>query len=160
MAFQPRQFRELVVRPVLKHLNPDIPYSTVAEELIMFTVAHESDMGTYLTQYPKNGPARGISMIEENTFNWLVAVLTSKPNLQAKLQELAAEKTFSFKELDWNLALAVAFARLRYTVIKEPLPIVETGTKGLAKYWAKWYQTTNDPVKIAEAIRDYERFVY
>src|SRR3990167_7220856 len=34
MAFQPRQFRELIVRPVLKHLDPEIPYSTVAEELI------------------------------------------------------------------------------------------------------------------------------
>ena len=126
----------------------------------MFTVAHESDMGTFLAQYPKDGPAIGISMIEEATFNWLVTVLAAKPRLQLKFRELAIDKNFQFKEITWNLALAVAFTRLRYAVVKEPLPTEETGVKGLAKYWAKFYQTTMDEVKIAEAIKDYPRFVY
>lgn len=160
MAFQPKQFRTLVVRPVLKHLDPEIPYSTQAEELIMFTIAHESDMGTFLAQYPKDGPAKGISMIEEKTFNWLVEKLWLKPDLQEKFRKLSISYDFLFKELSWNLALAVAFARLRYYAVPEELPLANDGAWGLARYWGKYYQTTSDPIKLNEAVRDYKRFVY
>lgn len=161
MGIHPGQFREFVVRPVLKHLDPEIPYSEVAEELLMLTVAHESDMGTYLRQYPQ-GPARSVYQIERATFAWLVDYLSapSQAKLRAKFSACNSNMGLYFDELAWNLALATAYARLRYWVAPDPLPIDKKDVKALATYWGKHYQTTNDPVKIAEAIKDYKAFVY
>ena len=165
MGINPAHFREFVVRPVLKHLDPEIPYSEVAEELIMLTVAHESDMGTYLRQHPK-GPARSVYQIEKATFEWLVSYLEqpSQAKLGSKIHRMSASAAVTgiepeFEELVWNLALATAFARLRYWVAPDPLPVDKADVNGLARYWGRFYQATSNPVKIAEAIRDYKKFV-
>ena len=66
MSFDARQFRECIIRPTLRALEPEIPHSLVAEELLMLTAAHESHLGTYLKQ--KGGPALGIYQMEPATY--------------------------------------------------------------------------------------------
>jgi len=163
MAIDSQQFRLLVVRPVLYQLDPEIRYSPVAEELLMFTVAHESDMGRYLKQLG-GGPALSVFMIEKPTFNWLFnSVLTRPaepkvnwPNIRLKVHDITTKGTHD--ETIWNLQFATAIARLRYFVVKEPLPAT-TSAQALGDYWGRNYQTTNDPKKIREAIRDYLRYI-
>jgi hypothetical protein len=61
----PKQLRELVIRPVLEYLHPDIPYSHEAEDLLMMIAAHESHLGEYVKQV--QGPALGIYQMEPDT---------------------------------------------------------------------------------------------
>jgi len=58
--------RHEIIRPVLKHLDPVIPYSMAAENLLMGTCAQESRMGQFLVQLDK-GPAKGIFQMESST---------------------------------------------------------------------------------------------
>ena len=46
VAIYMRHLRDLIVRPTLKALDPQIPYSQNAECLVMETIAHESGVGT------------------------------------------------------------------------------------------------------------------
>lgn len=59
------QFKEHVVVPVLKYLEPEIPYSESAVNLLLMTAAHESRGGTYLKQI--NGPALGVYQMDQLT---------------------------------------------------------------------------------------------
>ena len=162
MAIDSQQFRILVVQPTLLYLDPEIPNSQVAEELLMFTVAHESNMGGYLKQL--GGPALSVFMIERPTFDWLTKNVLSRPPdsanwplIRSKISMLTVRGKHD--ETIHNLQYATAIARLRYFVAKEPLPTTIT-PGNLASYWAKHYQTTNDPRKISQAIFDYTRYVH
>lgn len=104
-------------------------------------------------------------MIEAPTFNWLYNSVLSRPaepninwpNIRLKVRGLTTTKG-AHEETIWNLQFATAMARLRYFVVKEPLPTI-ISPDALADYWGRNYQTTNDPKKIREAIQDYLRYI-
>jgi len=66
MPIDALQLRHEIIRPVLKHLDPVIPYSMAAENLLMGTCAQESRMGQFLVQLD-NGPAKGVFQMEPDT---------------------------------------------------------------------------------------------
>ena len=154
VAIYMRHLRDLVVRPTLKALHPEIPYSQNAECLVMETIAHESGVEAYLNQYP-DGPARGIAQIEEPTFFWLKDLTSTRyQSLGTKLFQLFGEPEHD--QLSARMDLSVAFCRLRYFIVKEPIPDT---LEGRASYWARYYQTTNDPQKIQNYIDDAKRYL-
>lgn len=55
MAIHKDHLRGLI-REVLHHLEPEIPYSEAAVELLMMTSAQETQLGKYLVQ-PRGRPA-------------------------------------------------------------------------------------------------------
>ncbi len=124
MAFDCEQFRNLISR-VLEEYSL---HSPAAANLLLGTAAAESDFGTYIRQV--NGPARGIFQMELGTFLWLQAVY-------GKRYSIAVHQ---FEEIEWDLKLAILFARLRYRVIPSPLPEAYD-LLGLANYWKKYYNT-------------------
>jgi hypothetical protein len=154
VAVYMRHLRDLVVRPSLKALHPEIPYSQNAECLVMETIAHESGVGAYLNQYP-DGPAGGIAQIEEPTFFWLKDLTSTRyQSIGTKLFQLFGEPEHD--QLSARMDLSVAFCRLRYFIVKEPIPDT---LEGRASYWARYYQTTNDPQKIRNYIDDAKRYL-
>src|ERR1043166_5338472 len=114
MGINPKHFRLYVVRPTLHNIDL---WSVAAEELLMFTAAHESHMGEFLQQ--ENGPAIGVFQVEPATHNWIwqdFLLRTSATGvLRDKLKWVSPAWPFPRPvELYWNLALGVVDARLKY----------------------------------------------
>ena len=136
-----KQLRELVIRPTLQYLDPHIPYSETAVELLMMTAAHESNLGEYLAQV--KGPALGIYQMEPDTEGDIVRnFLTYRDNL---LDSMEAFFTGMEDELVWNLKYATAMARVQY--FRDPValpegPLSEESTiRDLAHYAKRVYNT-------------------
>lgn len=137
LGLDANHFRNLVVTPTLHELDPEVPYSDVAEMLVLETIWHESSKFTYLAQLPHYGPALGIAQIEQATFNWLIDVIKKKP-LWAKFKNIAVmQPDIEFSQLAWNLKLSVALCRYRYSVIPDKLP--DNTIEARAEYWYQHY---------------------
>lgn len=148
MSFNPKQFRELIIRPTLKYLEPDVPYSEEAEDLLFMTAAHESRLGTYLKQV--NGPALGVYQMEMATHTDIWDnFLKYRDELAWALDDLLTER---FDEdysdsLVFDLRYATAMARVHYYRVPEALPKKEefktnvSYLKALSEYAKKYYNT-------------------
>lgn len=124
-----KQLRNLVVRPVLRYLDPEIPYSETAVELLMMTAAHESNLGEYIAQV--GGPALGIYQMEPSSHldayqNYLES--GTRVSMLEKVKSLCSEYNLAemlfplSEELSWNLAYATAMARVHYYRDPQALP--------------------------------------
>ena len=137
MTMNAKQLRELVVRPTLEYLDPLIPYSKEAEDLLMMTAAHESHLGTYLKQV--GGPALGIYQMEPATHDdiWDNFLKYKIPLANAVTVDNIGGM-YDHSELITNLAYATAMARVHYWRVPEPLP---KDLRGLAEYAKKHWNT-------------------
>lgn len=133
-----RHFRLYVVRPTLEYLEPEIPYSKAAENLLMGTATHESRL-TSLVQIG-GGPAKGLFQIEPNTEqdNW-DNYLRYKPDLKEKVEKLCGIRSL---DLTGNLPYQVAMARIKYYRSSHPLPAADD-IEGQAKIWKIVYNTVH-----------------
>lgn len=148
MSFNPDQFRELVIRPTLKYLEPEIPYSEEAEDLLFMTAAHESRLGSYLKQI--NGPALGVYQMEPDTHAdiW-VNFLEYRDELAWLLDDLLSDRLDENypDSLVFDLRYATAMARVHYFRVKEALPKKDKFStyasylKALSEYAKKYYNT-------------------
>ena len=129
-----KQLRELV-RETLEYLDPVIPYSKQAEDLVLMTIAHESHNGMYLRQV--EGPALSLVMMEPITHDdtW-VNFLQFRRNLASLLEGISVGGTA--EELVWNLKYAIAMCRVHYYRVPEALP---DDLIGLSDYAKKYYNT-------------------
>ncbi len=130
------QFRKYAVRPVLKFLDPDIPYSMAAENLLIGTAVHESRL-TYLHQIG-GGPARGLFQMEPATEQDIWNNYLQYRNDLSSLIE--AMRNFRSLDLTTNLAYQVAMARVHYWRSPCPLP-AEDDIQGMASIWKQVYNT-------------------
>ena len=156
------QFRKLIVRPTLQFLDPEIPYSRVAEELLMLTAATESHLGEYIAQVG-GGPALGVYQMEpathEDLLNSLKMPAWNKIAIKVYLflpMLLAKEH---LNQLVGNLYYATTMARLKYYAVKEALPPPHGDILGLAMYWKLYYNTYAGKGKADEALENYRRYV-
>lgn len=158
MSINKKQLREEVIRPVLKYLDPVIPYSKVAEDLIMGTIAQESHLGTYLKQLGK-GPALGICQMEPFTHDdiWDNYIIHNQ-GLTDKITGLTILSKDLGREMIGNLYYSVAMCRVHYRRVPKSLP-KDGDIEGLAAYWKKYYNTYLGAGTIEEFINNYSRFV-
>lgn len=141
------QLRELVIRPTLKYLEPEIPYSEDAVELLMMTAAHESHLGTYLKQV--GGPALGHYQMEPATHKDIWdSYLRYNMGIKWLVEELSPKR--KHEDLITNLKYATAMARVHYYRVPEALPTrkpikhpdqKEEWIVAMAKYAKKYYNT-------------------
>lgn len=162
MSFNAQQFRELVVRPQLWDLDPHIPYSQEAEDLLVMTAAHESHLGTYLKQV--NGPALGVYQMEPATHDdiWY-NYLEFQGGIKAEVSMLTNQVDYvgpgAFWLLVYNLRYATAMARVHYYRVSEALPKrsdFETRSDyvlALAKYAKKYYNTDKGKATVEDYYR-------
>jgi hypothetical protein len=143
-----KQFRENIVVPVLKYLEPEILYSESAANLLMMTAAHESKGGTYLKQL--KGPALGVYQMEPSTQTDTYAnFLRYRDDLNDKVMDLLGDAARVIHPLVHNLAYATAMARVHYYRVPEALPDAED-TLGLAKYAKAYYNTNLGKAKVED----------
>lgn len=153
MSFNPKQFREYV-DSILVYLEPEIPYSVAARELLVFTAAAESELGRYLWQYP-HGPAKGIFQIEETTEDDILNYLTRKPELKAKVD--LSRTDMGDDDLIDSLPYQVMIARIFYWRKPDPLPDARD-PYALGSYWKRWYNTYLGKGRIVDAVTKYLKF--
>jgi hypothetical protein len=170
-VIDPNHFRLYVVRPTLQHLDPVVPYSLAAENLLLGTALVESHL-TYLRQVG-GGPARGVFQIEPATHEdvWL-SYLSYRPDLCQSVLDLASRRPRSgsvmqkargiavpgHEELEWNLAYACAIARLVYRRSPAPLPDADD-VLGLAFLHKRVYNTVRGATVPAESSRWFAKVV-
>ena len=144
-----------LIREVLRHLEPEIPYSEAAVELLMLTAAQESGLGKYLVQL--KGPARGIYQVEPATERHVLDTLKSKhPVLYAKLMSFNApadgQGTNEDRDMVFNLAYATALSRVNYWLKPGPIP---SRPGDQAAYYKKYWNTPLGKATEAEAMTAY-----
>ncbi len=131
----PEQFRQRVIRPVVRRLGL---WSPAAERLLLGTALTESGL-RYLHQV--RGPARGLYQVEPATLRDLyVNWLPRHPKLAASLGRFAAPQGALEDQLIWNLGYATAITRLIYYRRPEPLPRADD-LAALAEYWKTHFNT-------------------
>ncbi len=135
--FHPTQFRELVIRPTLTTMEL---WSQEAEDLLIMTMAHESNGGEYLAQLG-HGPAIGVYQMEKGTFNDIwnhLADEDSSIHKYAKnlIKACDLSRAPVAEEMEGNLYLATAMARIYYLRGHNPIPVDLAEMAAYAKhYW-------------------------
>lgn len=164
MSINYDQLREYVVIPTLSNLGM---YSEAAEQLVMGTIAQESD-GTFLKQIG-GGPALGIIQMEPATHKdiWL-NFLKYTDCLAGDLRELVsaeADEAFESRgypdelELMTNLKYAVAMCRVHYWRKPQSLPDAND-INGLAEYWKEHYNTFKGAGTVRQFINNFPFMLY
>ncbi len=156
------QLRLDVIRPVLKYLDPVVPYSVAAENLLMGTCAHESKGGSYISQI--KGPARGIFQMEPATEKDIIEnYLAYRPELDDLVMALRMTPftpilNAGLSNLRCNLYYQTAMARVHYYRVKWAMPDAENVAQ-LANYWKLHYNTPDGRGTEERFIEDYHRYL-
>lgn len=130
-------------------------HSEDAVNLLMGTAAQESRLGYYIKQI--KGPALGVFQMEPATFDDIVKnYLTYKDSLFVRISTNSKIRYASSDQLQFNLKLAICFARIHYLRVPEPLP---TTIEGYAAYWKKHYNTYLGAGTEEEFIQNYKKYV-
>ena len=147
------------MRPTLKYLDPVIPYSLDAENLLLGTCAQESAMGEYLVQLG-GGPARGIYQMEPRTeADIIINFLKNRKDLLLIINNATVgTENRLLDDLTSNLFYATAMARVHYWRVPEPLP-AHDDVEGMAYYWKKHYNTFKGKGTVIEFFDNYARYV-
>ncbi len=150
------QFRNLVVRPTLKKIDLYSPY---AEELLIMTMAHESNGGQYLKQVG-GGPALGVYQMEKGTFNDLWRSLNDEnSNLHKYAIKILLACDLSHQpdaeDMEGNLYLATAMARVYYARVRNPIP---TNLDDMSLYAKKYWNTEYGKATAEDYLSAYYRF--
>lgn len=155
MAIHKDHLRGLI-REVLRHLEPEIPYSEAAVELLMLTAAQETQLGKYLVQL--KGPARGIYQVEPPSERaTLVSMELRHPSIYKKLLALnlpldGQDGQKTDRDIIHNLAYATALARCYYWLRTGPIP---KSPGDQAAYYKKYWNTVAGKATEAEALSAY-----
>ena len=131
----PKEVREFVVRPALKHIGL---WSEIAEELVLLTGMMESRF-SHIVQ--NRGPALGLFQMEPATYQDIKAnFLEYRGDLKERALSLKSSAgAYGPEELMTNLSYAAAMCRVHYYRVQAPLPPPEL--KELAWYWKTHYNT-------------------
>jgi len=132
-------------------------YSPEATDLILGTIAQESDSGTYIKQLG-NGPALGICQMEPATHKDIWKnYLAYKDSLSDKINKLTTDNSGIYgEEMRWNLKYAIAMCRVHYLRKKGAIPKT---VEGQAKYWKDHYNTHLGKGTTEEYINNYNKYV-
>ena len=149
----PKQIRDLIIRPTLDLVLPDS--TGAATELLLGTCAQESDSGTYLAQLP-NGPALGIWQMEPATHDdiW-TSFLTNHKSLADKIKTLAPVNSGA-QEMIGNLWYACAMARMLYYRVPAALP-AQGDFNAQARYYKQYYNTPLGAATVDQYLGNWNR---
>lgn len=153
MALTLPYLKDEITVPTLQALGM---YSMNAVNLVLGTIADETDFGSFRSQL-NGGPGLGIGSMEEPTYCdcWryiylhdgvLNAVKTVCPG--------ASHETFAL--LQTNDVLAVTMIRIKYWMVPAEIP---TEIPDLAAYWKKYYNTPLGKGTVDIFIQKYNQFV-
>ena len=144
-----------LIEDTLRQLEPEIPYSQEAFELVFGTGAHES-MGWRYRRQLGGGPARGLFQCEKATFDDLIEnYLAYRPELLAKIIQISRVDRLNFNDLETNDTLAVCICRVHYRRFKWAIPKT---LEGQAKKYKIYYNSVSGKATVEDYIRNYKLY--
>ena len=144
------QIRRNIVRPALKSIDPVIPYSITAENLIMGTGMAESRYKEFVQR--NNGPARGWWQMEPATHNDIYwNYLAFKPGVASLVDGGPGDAD----RMVYDLRYAVLMCRIHYFRVKQPLPANEP--RALGEYYKRFYNTLEGKATVGKFVEAYKR---
>jgi len=152
VSFNAKQLRYVVTK-VLAGVDLSSPE---AIELILGTIAQESQFGTYFKQLG-GGPALGICQMEPFTAVDIWAnYLIYHPEQRNRLLAISGV----YEHLDWYLEINLAYqiAMCRYKYVMRPGGIPKT-LDGQAEYWDREYNANPNKGIPEEYVANYKRYV-
>lgn len=156
-----RQIQIFIIRPTLTDMSM---LSPAAENLLLGTIAHESDGGRHIDQRLSSsdttlGPAVGIYQIEPWVLNDLYdTYLAFRPEKLNLLNSFIAPRPNKITQLASNLTFATAVARLIYYRHPEKLP-KPNDLDGLWKYYKRYFNSFKGKAKEADWKASYKQLV-
>jgi len=152
--------KKLICR-VLQDFNK---YSEESVDLLLLTCAQESSCGQKLFQIG-GGPALGIFQMEIDTLHDIINnYLIRRKSLYNSVRLFMCGVSLDLN-LTGNILFQIVIARVYYMRIRTPIPKSRNyATKSgyiyhLAKYWKKYWNTSEGKGTIEEAIRNYNRYI-
>lgn len=133
-------------------------YSETALNLLLGTMAVESDFGTFLYQ-KECRIAKGAFQMEPDTEKDIWKnFLRFRPEKQLAVAHISGIYVSTPAALETNLGYAICMARLHYRRIKEQLPLSDN-IYGLGCYWKEFYNTAEGKGTVDEFVTSYKRYV-
>lgn len=156
MSINARDLRKFIIKPALVAIDL---YSPEAEELVLATAIHESEMGFYLHQV--EGPALGIYQMEPQTYvDCYDNFLKFNPRLLDKiLSYLKYSELPEPARLISDLSLATIMCRIKYFRAPARLPSNINDIYGLAHYWKQYYNTELGSGTVDKFVKSYSTFI-
>lgn len=155
MSLHVKQFITDIIKPALREIELD---SLEARALLLCTAAHESALGTYVTQM--GGPALGVYQMEPATYEDIFDnYLAYRDYMETRMLRGAHFiKAPPAKELQSNLKWATYLARVHYLRAPELLPDYRNVNK-IAAYWKKYYNTVKGAGTEKQFVIDCDRLI-
>lgn len=158
MTLEAERVRIEIVRPALKALEPIIPWSQVAENIVLGTGAHES--GDFKSRRQiGGGPALGLFEIEPNTLTDIeINYLKYRVALADKVEALfdGTDPLGKPHQLETNDQWGAALCRIKYFRAPAKLPADPDDVFDAGRLWAQFY---NGRQSAQLYIDDYRRWV-
>ena len=135
-------------------------YSEVALNLLLGTMAKESDFGTYLYQKPSR-IAKGIFQMESATERdiWDNYLYLGRVKKREAIYRISGVRSANNNEaLTWNIAYAICMARLHYRRIPEPFPEYDN-IEALGMYWDTHWNRNPEEGTVQQFIEKWDQFI-
>lgn len=135
-----KHLREFLIRPVLQSIHTQIPYSSVAEDLMLATACAESYCGQRLRQETNDGygPAKGVFQMEGATES---DIWDNYLDYRPELSELTPPAQLGLYSNEY----AAFMCRVHYYRAPAELPAYNRNTdyylEALGQYWKEFYNT-------------------
>ncbi len=154
------QIRRDAVIPALQALEPVIPHTLAAENLMLGIAAHESGGFVHRVQIG-GGPARGLWQMELVTFRDVYdRYLGARPVLRGKVDALwPNDGTDPWPQVETNDIFACACARIRCFMSPAKINFDPRDVFEMSRWWSANYNTHRDPVMEAQFVANYRRYV-
>jgi hypothetical protein len=154
MSMNPQQFRDHVIRATLQPMGL---WSIEAEELLIGTAAHESQLGRYIVQV--GGPALGVFQMEPATY-WDIyrTFLAFDRKLLSRIDGIVPMTGRTAEHMITDLRYACVMARLKYYRVAEALPAA-SDLNGQARYWKQHYNTPKGRGTVWQYVAHYRTLV-
>ena len=157
--------RREAIRPALEALEPIIPWSQAAENLVLGTAAHESGGFVHRVQIGAHGlgtgPARGLFQMEQATFRDLYdRYLGAHPALRRKVDTLwPNDGADPWPHIETNDKFAAAMCRVCYWDSAAKIGFDPRDVFEMSRCWSQFYNTRRDPVLEAQFVANFRRNV-
>ncbi len=152
MTINKKQLIECVIRPTCEAIGK---HSQSSENLLLYTSACESNLGTYLKQM-RPGPALGIWQHEPRTYYEDYDLYLDRPEysgLKEKVLNICGYNDVPpIEALTYNLRYACAMARIHYARFPEELPSHDD-FDALVRYYYKYWGPNPSKTSLGKAKR-------
>lgn len=127
-----------------------------ARQLLAGTCCAESDFATFPDVHPEKLGV-GVTQFDQIGFDDVKLRTRTKHKKRFERGYSVKFDEIELKDLAYNPELALAFTRLKYLLVPEPLPCSDIGQ---ALYWKKYYNTyhPNAAGSIEKYLDDWKRF--